>query len=181
MRRGDSGVTPAGYLRTLASVAPHVLPHPHVLLPPTRPHRFIPHVIEPSIGVDRLFLALVCSAYAEDEVDGEKRVLLKFHPSIAPIKVGIFPLVKNKPELMDKARAIHDKLKRRYNVFFDSSGAIGRRYRRMDEAGTPFCITVDFESLEDDSVTVRERDSTKQSRIKVADLLNFFDERIDGA
>lgn len=123
---------------------------------------------------------MICSAYAEDEVDGEKRVLLKFHPSIAPIKVGIFPLVKNKPEIIDKARAIHDRLKKRYNVFWDVSGAIGRRYRRMDEAGTPFCITVDFDSLEDDTVTVRERDSTKQTRMKIEDLLPFFDREING-
>ncbi len=142
--------------------------------------KYLPHVIEPSIGVDRLFLALICSAYAEDEVDGEKRVLLKFHPSVAPIKVGIFPLVKNKPEIMDKARAIHDTLKKRYNVFWDVSGAIGRRYRRMDEAGTPFCVTVDFDTLEDDTVTVRERDSTQQTRMEVADLLAFFDKEING-
>lgn len=142
--------------------------------------KYLPHVIEPSIGVDRLFLALICSAYAEDEVEGEKRVVLKFHPSMAPIKVGIFPLVKNKPEIMEKARGIHDQLKRRYNVFWDVSGAIGRRYRRMDEAGTPFCITVDFDTLEDDTVTVRERDSTKQTRMKVDELLAFFDREING-
>ena len=142
--------------------------------------KYLPHVIEPSIGVDRLFLALICSAYAEDEIVGEKRVVLKFHPSMAPIKVGIFPLVKNKPEIMEKARGIHDQLKKRYNVFWDVSGAIGRRYRRMDEAGTPFCITVDFDTLEDDTVTVRERDSTKQTRMKVDDLLAFFDREING-
>lgn len=142
--------------------------------------RYVPHVIEPSIGVDRLFLALICSAYAEDEIEGEKRVVLKFHPSMAPIKVGVFPLVKNKPEIMEKARAIYDQLKHRYNVFWDVSGAIGRRYRRMDEAGTPFCITVDFDTLEDDSVTVRERDSTRQTRMKVGDLLAFFDKEING-
>lgn len=142
--------------------------------------RYIPHVIEPSIGVDRLFLALVCSAYAEDEVDGEKRVLLKFHPSIAPIKVGVFPLVKNKPEIVDKARAIHDRLNKRFNVFWDASGAIGRRYRRMDEAGTPFCLTVDFDTLEDDTVTVRDRDTCQQTRVKVDDLVAYFDQRING-
>lgn len=142
--------------------------------------RYVPHVIEPSIGVDRLFLALVCSAYAEDEVDGEKRVLLKFHPSIAPIKVGVFPLVKNKPEIVAKARAVHDRLSRRFNVFWDASGAIGRRYRRMDEAGTPFCLTVDFDTLEDDTVTVRDRDTCQQTRVKVNDLVAYFDQRING-
>lgn len=162
------------------------LSHIHPPTPPTPPtrslhsHRYIPHVIEPSIGVDRLFLALICSAYAEDEVDGEKRVLLKFHPSIAPIKVGIFPLVKNKPEIVDKARAIHDRLRKRYNVFWDASGAIGRRYRRMDEAGTPFCLTVDFDTLEDDTVTVRDRDTCQQTRVKVDDLVAYFDQRING-
>ena len=142
--------------------------------------KYLPHVIEPSIGVDRLFLALICSAYAEDEVGGEKRVVMKFHPSMAPIKVGVFPLVKNKPEIMAKARGIYDQLKKRYNVFWDVSGAIGRRYRRMDEAGTPFCITVDFDTLEDNTVTVRERDSTKQNRMNVDELLGFLDREING-
>jgi glycyl-tRNA synthetase len=137
-------------------------------------------VIEPSIGVDRLFLALICSAYDEDEVDGEKRTVLRFHPSIAPIKVGVFPLVKNKPELVGKAREIYERLRRRYNVVYDAAGAIGRRYRRMDEAGTPFCVTIDFETLEDDSVTLRDRDSTQQTRVKVSELFGLLDERIHG-
>ena len=107
-----------------------------------RKQRYLPHVIEPSIGVDRLLLAIICSAYCED-VEGEKRTVLKFHPRMAPVKAAIFPLVKNKPEIVEKARELFTKLQRRWNVFWDTSGAIGRRYRRMDEIGTPFCITVD--------------------------------------
>ena len=143
-------------------------------------NKFIPHVIEPSCGVDRLFLALIISAYAEDEVGGEKRKILKFHPSIAPIKVAVFPLVKNKPAIVKKSRDIFLNLQKRYNVAWDTSGAIGRRYRRADEAGTPFCITVDFDSVEDDSVTVRYRDSTEQKRIPVLDLYSFLGKEIDG-
>jgi len=142
--------------------------------------KYVPHVIEPSIGVDRLFLALLCSAYDEDIVGGEKRSVLRFHPSIAPVKVAVFPLVKNKEEIVGKARDIYEKLQMRYNVVYDTAGAIGRRYRRMDEAGTPFCVTVDFDSLEDDTVTIRERDSTKQRRIKIDELYSYLSLQIDG-
>eukprot|EP00746_Dinoflagellata_sp_MGD_P167693 gnl/MRDRNA2_/MRDRNA2_98531_c0_seq1.p1 gnl/MRDRNA2_/MRDRNA2_98531_c0~~gnl/MRDRNA2_/MRDRNA2_98531_c0_seq1.p1 ORF type:complete len:641 (+),score=121.50 gnl/MRDRNA2_/MRDRNA2_98531_c0_seq1:102-2024(+) len=142
--------------------------------------KFVPHCIEPSIGVDRLFLAVICSAYAEDEIDGEKRQFLRFHPLIAPVKVAVFPLVKNKEPLFNKARSVFEKLQLRYNAFWDATGAIGRRYRRMDEIGTPYCITVDFDTLEDDTVTVRERDSTKQERMKIDDLIPFLSKNIDG-
>lgn len=142
--------------------------------------RYVPHVIEPSCGVDRLFLALIVSAYREEEVDGEKRTVLGFHPAVAPVKVSVFPLVNNKPELSAKARSVFERLQMRYAVEYDTSGAIGRRYRRADEAGTPFCITVDFETLEDDSVTVRERDSMVQTRMKVDDLFPFFAKEIEG-
>lgn len=143
-----------------------------------RKERYLPHVIEPSIGVDRLLLAVICSAYCEDEVDGEKRTVLKFHPRMAPIKVAVLPLVKNKPELVDKARKLYEKLQRRWNVFWDVSGAIGRRYRRMDEAGTPYCITIDFDTLEDDTITVRDRDTTEQIRMSIADVYSYLEERI---
>ena len=133
--------------------------------------RYIPHVIEPSCGVDRLFLALLTSAYTEDEIDGEKRTVLKFHPSVAPVKVAVFPLVKNKPEIMEKAKALFNDLSIRFNVDFDIAGAIGRRYRRADEAGTPFCVTVDYDTLEDDSVTVRLRDSTDQIRMPIDEVM----------
>mmetsp|Transcript_41911 Transcript_41911/g.74206 ORF Transcript_41911/g.74206 Transcript_41911/m.74206 type:complete len:557 (-) Transcript_41911:705-2375(-) len=143
--------------------------------------KYVPHVIEPSLGVDRLALALICSAYAEDEIGGEKRTLLKFHPRIAPIKVAVFPLLKNKPDIVAKAEELYKKLIRRgWNCNYDTAGAIGRRYRRMDEAGTPFCITVDFDTLEDDTVTVRDRDSTEQTRMKIDDLLPYLSQKIDG-
>lgn len=142
--------------------------------------KYVPHVIEPSLGVDRLFLALLTSAYSEEEVEGEKRTVLSFHPAIAPIKVSVLPLVNNKPELTALARDLYSKLKARYMCEWDTSGAIGRRYRRADESGTPFCLTVDFESLEDNSVTVRSRDSMQQVRMKIPDLFPFLSKEIDG-
>ena len=145
-----------------------------------RKEKYVPHVIEPSIGVDRLMLAVLCSAYAEDEVGGEKRSLLKFHPRLAPVKAAVLPLVKNKPELVGKAQALYERLQRRYNVVYDTSGQIGRRYRRQDEVGTPYCITVDFDTLEDDTVTLRERDSTEQRRVSVPELLEYLEEQIEG-
>ena len=141
----------------------------------------MPHVIEPSIGVDRLMLAVLTSAYCEDQVGGEARTLLKLHPRLAPIKAAVLPLVKNKPELVAKANELYEKLQRRYYVQYDAAGAIGRRYRRMDEAGTPFCITVDFETLEGDgTVTLRDRDTTEQRRIAIPELLEFLEEQIEG-
>ena len=141
----------------------------------------MPHVIEPSIGVDRLMLAVLTSAYCTDEVGGEKRTLLKFHPRLAPIKAAVLPLVKNKPLLVEKAQEIYAKLQRRYHVTYDAAGAIGRRYRRMDEVGTPYCVTVDCETIEGDGkVTLRERDSTEQRRITVDELLEYMEEQIDG-
>ena len=145
-----------------------------------RKEKYVPHVIEPSIGVDRLMLAVLCSAYAEDEVGGEKRSVLRFHPRLAPIKAAVLPLAKNKPELVEKAQAIYKRLQRRYFVTYDVAGAIGRRYRRMDEVGTPYCITVDFETLDDDTVTLRERDSTEQRRVTIPELLEYLEEQIDG-
>ncbi|MBR6023279.1 MAG: glycine--tRNA ligase [Kiritimatiellae bacterium] len=145
--------------------------------------KYIPHVIEPSAGADRLALALLCNAYDEETLTDEKgktdtRTVLRFHPSVAPIKAAVFPLVKNRPELYAKAREIFAGLQRRWNCFWDESGAIGRRYRRMDEAGTPWCVTVDFQTLEDGTVTLRERDSMKQERIAVADLASKLDAEI---
>jgi len=145
-----------------------------------RKEKYVPHVIEPSIGVDRLMLAVLCSAYAVDEVGGEERTLLRFHPRLAPIKAAVLPLVKNKPELIEKAEAIYKRLQRRYHVTYDTAGAIGRRYRRMDEVGTPYCITVDFDTLDDDTVTLRERDSTEQRRVTIPELLEYMEEQIDG-
>ena len=142
---------------------------------------YIPHVIEPSAGVDRLILALICHAYSEDQAPDEKgkletRVVMRFHPRLAPIKVAVFPLLKNRPELVAKAREVRDLLRAHMTVFYDEGGAIGRRYRRQDEAGTPFGVTIDFETLGEqgpelkDTVTLRDRDSMKQERVKIADL-----------
>lgn len=126
-------------------------------------------------------LALICSAYAEDEVGGEKRSLLKFNPKIAPIKVSVLPLVKNKEALVKVARDLFDKLQQRWNVQWDAAGAIGRRYRRADEVGTPFCITVDFETIEDDNaVTIRDRDTTEQVRIPLDEVIPYLSKAIDG-
>ncbi|MDE1171112.1 MAG: glycine--tRNA ligase [Verrucomicrobium sp.] len=143
--------------------------------------RLVPHVVEPSAGLDRTVLAVLCQAYDEEKTTDEKgneevRVVLRFAPKIAPIKVGVFPLLKNKPELVAKAKEIVEKLRRHMVVFYDESGAIGRRYRRMDEAGTPFGVTVDFETLEGkegpkDTVTLRHRDSMKQERVAIDELL----------
>mmetsp|Transcript_15382 Transcript_15382/g.38162 ORF Transcript_15382/g.38162 Transcript_15382/m.38162 type:complete len:590 (-) Transcript_15382:1333-3102(-) len=143
--------------------------------------KYIPHCIEPSLGVDRLMLAVICSAYAEDEVGGEKRNFLKFSPRIAPIKVAVLPLLKNKEQLASVARGIFEDLQKRYNVMYDAAGAIGRRYRRADEVGIPFCITVDFETIEDDAgVTIRDRDTTEQIRLPVDELIPYLSEKIDG-
>lgn len=142
--------------------------------------KYIPHCIEPSLGVDRLILALICSAYAEDEVGGEKRSLLKFHPSIAPIKVAVLPLLKNKEALVGAARELFDKLKVRWNCQYDASGAIGRRYRRADEVGIPFCITIDFDTIEkDNTVTIRDRDTTEQVRIPLDEVIPYLSKQID--
>mmetsp|Transcript_29536 Transcript_29536/g.87484 ORF Transcript_29536/g.87484 Transcript_29536/m.87484 type:complete len:420 (-) Transcript_29536:100-1359(-) len=144
--------------------------------------KYIPHCIEPSLGVDRLVLALICSAYAEDIVDGEKRSYLKFHPSVAPVKVSVLPLLKNKPALVSVARELFEKLQRRWNVQWDASGAIGRRYRRADEVGTPFCITVDFDTIEKEgkTVTIRDRDTTEQIRLPMDEVIPYLSEKIDG-
>ncbi len=127
-------------------------------------YQFIPHVIEPSAGADRFTLAVLCEAYAEDEIGGEARTVMRFHPRLAPIKAAVLPLV-NKDGMPERAQALYRELKQDYNVFFDDKGAVGRRYRRQDEAGTPYCITIDGQTAQDDTVTIRERDSTQQRRI----------------
>lgn len=146
--------------------------------------RYVPHVVEPSVGTDRLALALLCNAYEEQELTDAKgktdmRTVMHFHPAIAPYKVAVFPLVKNRPEVYDKAREVFKGLNRRWNCFWDESGAIGRRYRRQDEIGTPFCVTIDFDTLEDDTVTVRLRDSMEQVRMPIADLRSYIEAAIE--
>jgi glycyl-tRNA synthetase len=131
-----------------------------------------PLVVETSVGVDRLFLTLLFDAYHEDEMDGETRIVLKFAPHLAPIKVAVFPLVK---KLEEPAHALYKLLQKVIpSMQFDVSGSIGKRYRRQDEIGTPFCITYDFDSLEDDAVTIRDRDTGKQERVAVADILPYL-------
>ena len=137
--------------------------------------RFVPHVIEPSLGVDRTILALLCDAYTEDEMDDEMRVYLKLHPRIAPVKAAVFPLLKNKEELVAKARLVYSAIKSEIGaVIFDDNGNIGKRYRRQDEIGTPYCVTIDFDTLADDTVTVRHRDTGKQERMPIGELAGFL-------
>ena len=140
--------------------------------------RYIPYVIEPSAGIDRSTLAFLVDAYDEEEVRAETRNLLRFHPALAPIKAAVFPLVK-KEGMPDVARNIYDDLKKYFNCFYDQKGAVGRRYRRQDEAGTPFCITVDGQTLEDRTVTVRERDSMDQARIAIDQLKTYLRDKLD--
>ena len=160
--------------------------------------KYLPHVIEPSAGVDRIALALLCEAYREEWIPkGGGEVLTaepdakrapegydtngsRFAPCIAPYKATILPLVKNKKPLVEKARELYEQLSKRWTCFYDQNGAIGRRYRRQDEIGTPLCITVDFETIEeDDCVTVRDRDTMQQVRISICELEGFIAERVD--
>jgi glycyl-tRNA synthetase len=160
--------------------------------------KFVPHVVEPSAGVDRIALALLCNAYREEWVPKgdeagqvieaepgkqppagfEARTVMRFAPCIAPIKVAVFPLLKNKPELVEKSRQVFDLVRRRWPAFYDQTGAIGRRYRRQDEVGTPYGVTVDFQTLEDNTVTLRDRDSMQQIRLKIEDLAGKLSETL---
>ncbi len=151
--------------------------------------KFIPHVVEPSAGVDRTVLALICEAYDEDTAPDENgkletRIVLRLHPRIAPIKCAVLPLFKNKEPLVTKAKEIADLLRPHMYVFYDETGAIGRRYRRQDEIGTPFGVTVDFETLGEkdpalrDTVTLRDRDSMKQERVRISELPQLLSARI---
>lgn len=142
---------------------------------PETGEEFIPHVIEPTWGVDRSVLVVLLDAYTE----GSGRVFLKMKPKLAPYKVAVFPLLSNKPELIKLARQIYLDLKKDFMVAWDDRGNIGGRYASQDEIGTPFCITVDFKSLEDDAVTVRDRDTTKQDRIKISELKGYLDKKIN--
>lgn len=145
---------------------------------PMTNEEFVPHVIEPTWGVDRSVLAVLVSAYNEI-TDGDKtRIFMKIKPSLAPFKAAVFPLLANKPELIEKAREVYRMLKAEVNVAWDDRGNIGKRYASQDEIGTPFCLTVDFDTLDDDSVTVRDRDSASQERIKVSDLKSYLLEKV---
>lgn len=138
--------------------------------------KYVPYVIEPSLGADRVTLAFLCSAYDEEVLeDGEMRTVLRFHPTLAPVKVGIFPLSK---KLSEKTWKIYEELSKYYNCEYDDRGNIGKRYRRQDEIGTPFCITYDFDSEEDAAVTVRDRDTMEQVRVKIEDLKSYLEEKL---
>jgi glycyl-tRNA synthetase len=139
----------------------------------------VPYVIEPALGVDRTFLVLLYDGYREEEVRGEKRVYLKLHPSVAPIKVAVLPLSRNE-KLTPLAREVHAKLRPHFMTQFDDAQSIGRRYRRQDEIGTPLCVTIDFESLDDNAVTIRERDSMEQSRVRIEELVDVLREKLAG-
>ena len=139
--------------------------------------KYIPYVIEPSLGADRVTLAFLCAAYDEEEIgEGDVRTVMHFHPAIAPVKIGVLPLSK---KLNDKALEIYDELSKKYYCEFDDRGNIGKRYRRQDEIGTPFCVTIDFETEEDGKVTVRDRDTMEQVRIDISELNNYFDGKFD--
>ena len=143
---------------------------------PVTNEKYVPYVIEPSLGADRVVLALMCEAYDEEDLgDGDSRVVMHLHPAIAPVKAAVLPLSK---KLNEQAGEVFDKLIKKYNCEYDDAGSIGKRYRRQDEIGTPFCITYDFDSVEDGAVTVRERDTMEQTRIKIDELEAFLDEKL---
>ena len=139
--------------------------------------KYIPYIIETSAGCDRTLLTCLADAYHEEEVKGETRVSLRLSPKIAPYKAAIFPLVK-KNGMPEAARKLYDELRKDFKVFYDEGGAVGRRYRRMDEVGTPYCITIDGQTLEDDTVTVRERDNMEQIRHKLAEISDLLRKKI---
>lgn len=140
---------------------------------------YIPHVVETSVGVDRTFLAVLTDVYTvEDLGEGKSRVVLKFPKRLAPIKVAVFPLMKNKPELVEKAKEVFDDLKQEFMCEFDDNGNVGKRYRRQDEIGTPYCVTIDFDTLETGEVTVRDRDTMEQEKVKVEELQNWLEKNL---
>lgn len=144
---------------------------------PTTNEKYVPYCIEPSLGADRVTLAFLCDAYDEEEVaEGDVRVVLHFHPAIAPVKIAVLPLSK---KLSEDAAKVYEALTKKYVCEFDETGSIGKRYRRQDEIGTPYCITFDFDSLEDKSVTIRDRDSMQQVRVKIEELNSYFENKFE--
>jgi glycyl-tRNA synthetase len=146
------------------------------------PYRFVPHVIEPSAGADRFTLAVLCEAYTEDKIPDEKgvpqeRIVMKFHPRLAPVKAAILPLV-NKEGMPEIAQKLYRELKQEFNVYYDDGGAVGRRYRRQDEIGTPYCFTIDGQTLQDQTVTLRDRDTTQQTRVALAGIVEELRKRL---
>ncbi len=143
---------------------------------PITNERYIPYVVEPSLGADRMVLAFLCNAYEEEQLENDTRVVLHLHPALAPYKACVLPLQKNK--LGDKATEVYQQLAKHFMVDYDESGSIGKRYRRQDEIGTPLCITVDFDTLEDNTVTVRDRDTMEQQRVSIDNLKQYIEEKI---
>jgi glycyl-tRNA synthetase len=146
-------------------------------LDPATNERFVPFIIETSAGADRTTLVVLLDAYHEEELEGEKRVVLRLNPALAPLKAAVFPLV-NKDGMPETARRVYDDLRRRFNTFYDDGGSIGRRYRRQDEAGTPFGITVDGQTAQDQTVTVRDRDTLRQERVAASQLTAYIADRL---
>lgn len=140
--------------------------------------KYVPHIIESSVGVGRTVFAVLCEAYSEEKIEKETRIVMKFPKNLAPVKVAVFPLLKNKPKLVKLAREIYTSLKQDYMCEFDDNGNIGKRYRRQDEIGTPYCLTIDFDSLKKDDVTVRDRDTMKQERIKIKKLKDYLEDKL---
>ena len=146
---------------------------------PNTGRKFFPHVIEPTFGMDRSVLAILHDAYTEEKVKGQQRIVLRLAPYLAPYTVAVFPLLANKPQLVQKAQVVYGLLRRSYNTAWDERGNIGKRYYTQDEIGTPFCVTVDFVTLEDDTVTIRERDSMKQERVAIDKIVDYINKEID--
>ena len=143
----------------------------------TTNEKYLPYVIEPSLGADRVVLAFLCEAYDEETLEGgDVRTVMHFHPALAPVKIGVLPLSK---KLNEGAEKIYDMLAKHYNCEFDERGAIGKRYRRQDEIGTPYCVTYDFDSETDNAVTIRDRDSMEQERVPIAELETYFSGKFD--
>ena len=150
---------------------------PMMYMDPFTNEKFLPNIIEYSIGADRLMLAMLCNSYKEEALEnGETRIVMHFSPQIAPFKVAILPLQKN---LSEKAREVYNALSKKFMCDYDESGSIGKRYRRQDEIGTPFCVTIDFDTLEDNTVTIRDRDTMKQERIKISELEQFIFSKVN--
>ena len=144
---------------------------------PETGEKYVPYVIEPSLGADRVVLAFLCNAYDEEEIaEGDVRTVLHLHPALAPYKVAVLPLSK---KLSEKANEVYEKLAKKFMCDYDETGSIGKRYRRQDEIGTPYCVTIDFDTLEDETVTIRDRDTMEQIRVKIEDLSNWIEEKIE--
>jgi glycyl-tRNA synthetase len=142
--------------------------------------KFIPHIVESSSGVGRVSLMLLSEAYHEEELgEGDKRVVLRLKPALAPVKVAVFPLLRNKPELVKVAQEVFDQVKMRWRCEFDDNGNVGKRYRRQDEIGTPYCLTIDFDTLEKGTVTVRDRDTMEQTTVQLSELVSYLSSKLD--